>query len=40
MVNPDLAEVDAGLIELTAGRTFTQAEIDNGAQVIIASSAQ
>jgi len=35
VANPDLTDIDAGLIELVAGRTFTQADIDNGAQVVI-----
>ena len=35
VTNPDLVDINAGLIELIAGRTFTQAEIDNGEQVAI-----
>ena len=37
VANPDLTDIDAGLIELVAGRTFTQAEIDNGDNVVIIS---
>ena len=35
VANPDLGDIGAGLIELVAGRTFTQAEIDNAEQVAI-----
>jgi len=35
VANPDLVDIDGGLIELVTGRTFTQAEIDNGEQVVI-----
>jgi len=37
VANSDLADIDAGLIELIAGRTFTQDEIDNKEQVVIIS---
>ena len=35
VANPDVTDIDAGLIELVAGRTFTQDEINNGEQVVI-----
>jgi len=37
VANPDLTDIDAGLIELVSGRTFTQEEINNGEQVVIVS---
>jgi len=37
ITNPKLTDVDAGLISLSDGRTFTQAEIDEGHQVAIIS---
>jgi len=37
VTNPDLNDIDAGLIELSAGRTFTQSEIDNAEHFVIVS---
>jgi len=35
VANPDVTDIDAGLIEMVVGRTFTQSEIDNGEHVAI-----
>ena len=39
VANPEITDIDAGLITLTQGRTFTQAEIDQNAQVVVVSAA-
>jgi len=38
ITNPELTDIDAGLISLIEGRVFTQEEINNGHQVAIISS--
>ena len=38
VLNPHLIDVEAGLIELVSGRTFTEAEISNGEHVVIISN--
>lgn len=38
VANPDLTHIEAGLIQLIGGRTFTQAEIDQGAEAAIISN--
>jgi len=37
--NPNITDIDAGLITLGDGRTFTQAELDNNAMVVVISQA-
>ena len=39
VANPDLTDIDAGLIELVDGQTFAQADIDNKTPVVIISQA-
>lgn len=37
VTNPELTDIESGLIELVAGRTFTQEEIDTGASKAVVS---
>jgi len=39
VANPELTDIEAGLITLTDGRTFTQEEIDRDAPVVVVSEA-
>ena len=39
VANPNMVDIDAGLIDLIIGRTFTEEEISNAEQVIIVSQA-
>jgi len=39
VANPNMVDIDAGLIDLILGRTFTEEEISNAEQVVIVSQA-